>query len=133
MISHREVWKKNWKGKIKIRNNFYVRSLILRFPEDENRWKQWLDAIGETNEDVPSQLSLCSRHFSQACSAGLILMDNIVPISTLELPPTSSDSIAKAAKVDRSSPKIEPKTKRSPSPLLLGSLSSSIKRPIITK
>ncbi|XP_071577767.1 uncharacterized protein [Temnothorax nylanderi] len=101
------------------------------FPENKNRWKKWLDAISETNEDVPAQLSLCSHHFSQACSAGFILMDNAVP--TLELAPTScTDSIAKAAEVDRSSPQREPETERPSSPILR-SLPSSIRRPTITR
>ncbi|XP_011164508.1 uncharacterized protein LOC105199221 [Solenopsis invicta] len=99
-------------------------------PESEDHLKKWLDAIGEADGDTLAQLSLCSHHFSQACSAGLILVDNAIP--TLELAPTSSDPIAKAAEMDRSSPQREPETERSPSPLL-HSQSSSIKRPIITK
>lgn len=86
----------------------------LRFPEDEARWKKWLDAIGQANEGVLAQLSLCSRHFSQACSADFILMDNADP--TLELAPISS--LAK------------PQRWNSP---LLHSLPSSIRRPTITR
>lgn len=100
----------------------------LRFPEDEVRWKKWLDAIDQANEGVLVQLSLCSRHFSQACSADFILVDNADP--TLELAPTSS--LAKAAEVERSPLQREPETERLPSPLLR-SLPSSIRRPTITR
>ncbi|XP_011697212.1 PREDICTED: uncharacterized protein LOC105455524 isoform X2 [Wasmannia auropunctata] len=109
-----------------------VRACVItyldRFPEDEDCWKKWLNAIGEANGDVLAQLSLCSRHFSQACSSGLILVDNAVPTS--ELAPTSFGSIAKATGTDRLSPQREPEVRRSS---LLRSLPSSIKRPTITR
>ncbi|XP_011864178.1 PREDICTED: uncharacterized protein LOC105560044 [Vollenhovia emeryi] len=58
------------------------------------------------------------------------MSNNVIPTS--EPAATSSDSIASAAAVDRSSPQREPETKRPPSPLLR-SLPSSVRRPIISR
>ncbi|XP_012528034.1 uncharacterized protein LOC105832010 [Monomorium pharaonis] len=93
--------------------------------EDEDHLKKCFEAIGKAHEEVLTQLSLCSHHFSQACSAGLILTNNAAPT----LAPTSSDSIAKAAEVDRSSPQRESDSEQSPSPLS----PFPIRRPIITR
>ncbi|KYQ60202.1 hypothetical protein ALC60_00609 [Trachymyrmex zeteki] len=72
------------------------------------------------------------HHFSQACSTGLILIDNATNTSpTLEPTPIFSKSIAKATEIDRSSPQREPETKRSPTSLL-HSL-PPIRRPTITR
>ncbi|KAL6258716.1 hypothetical protein P5V15_010666 [Pogonomyrmex californicus] len=83
------------------------------FVQDEDRWKKWLEAISKADDDVLAHLSLCLPHFSEACSAGLILTNNVIP--SLKLVPSSSNSIAKAAEVDRSSPQRKPETERSSS------------------
>ncbi|XP_011647913.1 uncharacterized protein LOC105434040 [Pogonomyrmex barbatus] len=83
------------------------------FVQDEDRWKKWLEAISKADDDVLAHLSLCLPHFSEACSAGLILTNNVIP--SLKLVPSSSNSIAKAAEIDRSSPQRKPETERSSS------------------